>query len=283
MMKTRIFCLFTMLLAPLACADLEKLADGYRFTEGPAATPDGAVFFTDIPNQHVLRYDPVSGETTIARTDSGGANGLALDPTGRLIACEGSARQVTRLNPDGTVTVLASEYDGKPLNSPNDLTLDDAGGIYFTDPRYGNRDNIELPEAVYYLATDGTLTQIIADFKRPNGIVLSPNGRVLYVADNGAKSIYAYDVAAPGVINNKRLFAELPGGPDGMSVDGMGNLYVTNHPGGVYRYSPEGVEAGIIETPGKVTNCVATDRWLYITAMDPETKSWALWRKSLED
>lgn len=283
----RTLLLLTALLAPLAHGDLEKLADGYRFTEGPVAMPDGAVFFTDIPNNHILRYDPVSGDTTIARTDSGGANGLALDPTGRLIACEGRARQVTRLNPDGSVTVLASEYDGKKLNSPNDLAIDEAGGIYFTDPRYGKRDNMELPEAVYFLATDGTLTQVISDLVRPNGIVLSPNGRVLYVADNGANKVYAYDVAAPGILKDKRLFADLPevqsNGPDGMSVDGMGNLYVTQHTGDIYRYAPEGFEAGVIDTPGRVTNCVATDKWLYITAQDPATKSWGLWRTPLSE
>ncbi|MEM9016458.1 MAG: family 16 glycoside hydrolase, partial [Verrucomicrobiota bacterium] len=186
-------------------AEWKKLAGDFKFTEGPALAPDGKIFFNDIPNERTHVYDPGSGETTVFRDPSGRANGLFFTPAGALISCEGGARRLTRTDFEGKVTVLAEEFDGKKLNSPNDVVPDGIGGLYFTDPRYGNQDDRELAvEAVYYLDRRGKLSQVAADLTKPNGIIMSPDEKTLYIADPGAEKIWAYDVEGPGQISNKR-------------------------------------------------------------------------------
>jgi len=245
------------------------VADGFAFTEGPAWSPEGELFFSDIPRNRIMRLT-AEGKVTVYRENSGAANGLAFDRKGRLLACEGGARRLTRTEKDGSVTVLASMYKGKRLNSPNDLVLDRAGRIYFTDPRYGRRDDMEMKiEGVYRIDPDASITRIIDDLKKPNGIAISPDGKTLYVADNGADLVQAYPLREDGSIGPGRVLARLTGGPDGMTVDRTGRLYVTG-PAGVWVFEPRrGRLLGIIETPQHPANCCFGGRdrkTLFVTA-----------------
>jgi len=281
--KTRWVSLIVFLMVQSAQAEIvleavpvQQVATGYRFVEGPAVAPDGSVYFTDIPAKQVLRYDPTTGVASIYREDSGRANGLMFDGQGRLLACEGAAeggaRRVSRTELDGSITTLADAWQGRRLNSPNDLDIDAQGGIYFTDPRYGKRADMEMDiEGVYYLSPDGELTRVIHDLTRPNGLILSPDGKTLYVADNAAKELIAYDVNLPGQPTNPRPFSDmgegLGGGCDGMSIDVLGRVYATGDEG-VYIFNPDGTQAELIPTPERPSNCtLAPDgRTLYITA-----------------
>lgn len=301
-------CLALSLLASTAHAQLipedaepEKVTDGYRFTEGPAAGPGGCIYFTDIPAELILRYDPETGETETVVENSGQANGLMFRDTWMFMCTHRSRMLGVFIIPprhqqqqgnfsllqDGEIHALTSEFEGKHLNSPNDLAIDSEGHIYFTDPRYGNRDSMEIDvEGVYFVAWDRRAindaelfdedpelepTRIIDDLTRPNGIALSPDESILYVADNGTNEVFAYDVTAPGEIENKRLFAQLNGGegggPDGMCVDLQGRVYAAGQ-GKVWVYNPDGSAAGVISVGPQCTNCTfgADGKTLYITA-----------------
>ncbi|MDP6546582.1 MAG: SMP-30/gluconolactonase/LRE family protein [Phycisphaerae bacterium] len=173
-------------------AKVVKLPGKYRFTEGPAVDAKGNVFFTDIPKNLIYKLS-VDGKLSVWREDSGGANGLFFDRKGNLLACEGNRGRVTSATPKGKVTVLAGKYGGKRFNKPNDLWVDPAGGVYFTDPVYGRFKVTQGGEHVYYLSPDcKKVTRVIDDMKRPNGIVGTPDGKVLYVADHGAGKVYRY-------------------------------------------------------------------------------------------
>lgn len=265
------------------------------FTEGPTYR-DGYVYFTDTSNSRILRVR-VDRQATLPlpldtfREPSGRANGLEFDASGRLLACEGGARRVTRTESNGSVTVLAEKYEGKRLNSPNDLTVDAMGRIYFTDPRYGNRDGLELDkESVYRIDPDGKFLRIIADVERPNGIAVSPDQKTLYVVDNnpsrgGARKVYAYALRPDGSVGARRVLHDFGTGRggDGMCLDRNGNAYVTaglnsgfspeqdsSVKGGVYIFSPQGKSLGFIPTrEDSVTNCTFGGpdlETLYITA-----------------
>ena len=255
-------------------AQVEEVATGFKFTEGPAEGPDGAIYFSDIPNRKVHRYDPETGETTVFLEDSGGSNGLAFDAQGRLVLAADRDRKVTRLEEDGSITVLADSYEGNKLNSPNDLVIDEQGGIYFTDPRYGNGDNRELDfEGLFYLQPEtGDLTLLDKEFRKPNGVALSPDGNTLYVADWAGQKVLAYNVTSPGRIADRRTFAETPfekawHGPDGMATDAAGRLYVAL-PVGIRIFSPEGEKLAEIPTPGGASNATLAEdgQMLYTTA-----------------
>ena len=281
-------------------AEPEKVADGYRFTEGSAAGPDGCIYFTDIPAELILKYDPATGETETVVENSGQANGLMFRGTWVFICAHQSRmlgfyivrphRQLQGDFPmleDGEIRSLATSFDAQPLNSPNDLVVDIDGSIYFTDPRYGNRDSMEMEtEGVYFVQWDQRKlndaeligeevvldpVRIIDDLTRPNGIVLSPDQSILYVADHGTNEIFAYDVTEPGEIENKRLFAQLNDGqgdgPDGMCVDPQGRLYAAGQ-GRIWAFNPDGSDAGSIPVGRPCTNCTfANDgKTLYITA-----------------
>jgi sugar lactone lactonase YvrE len=244
-------------------AEWKKLAGDFKFTEGPALAPDGKVFFNDIPNERTHVYDPENGETSVFREPSGRANGLFFTPAGALISCEGGNRRVTRTDFAGEVTVLAEKFDGKKLNSPNDVVPDGIGGFYFTDPRYGKNDDREIDvEAAYYIDRKGKVTQVAADLVKPNGIITSPDEDILYIADPGAETIWAYDITSPGKIENKRKFADV--GSDGMTVDKLGNIYVTWTD--VIAFSPEGEEILRLTPPEKPANCLLVHKTLYVTA-----------------
>ncbi|MGI9517054.1 MAG: SMP-30/gluconolactonase/LRE family protein [Pirellulaceae bacterium] len=251
----------------LAGETARKLADGFRFTEGPALGPDGKVYFSDIPNSKIHVWDPQSGVADIYRSESGRANGLVWTANDGLIACEGGARRVTLTDADGEIKVLAEEFEGKKLNSPNDVTLDTEGGLYFTDPRYGNTDDLEQDvEAVYYVNRGRQITRVIDDLGKPNGIELSHDGKTLYVADTDAGKVFAWDVESPGKLVNKREFAPL--GSDGMTIDQRGNLYLTNGMF-VHVYSPDGEELEQLqfpEAPANVTFAGPDRNTLFVTA-----------------
>ena len=247
-------------------AEVEKLADGFIFTEGPARDAEGNVFFSDIPNERIHKWSP-DGKLTTFREDSGRANGLYFDRHGNLLACEGGSRRVTSISPDGEVTVLADGYQGKKLNSPNDLWIDPRGGVYFTDPRYGKQDGLEQDGFyVYYLPPGGKpLVRVLDDLVKPNGVVGTADGKLLYVADAGDAKTYVYRIGADGSLTGRKLIA--PVGSDGMTLDEQGNLYLAR--GVVHVYSPEGKNVATLEVPEAPANvCFGGKdrRTLFITA-----------------
>lgn len=235
---------------------IRLIQDGFTFTEGPAVGPDGNVYFSDIPNQRIHKYDVETGKISIHREDSGRANGLMFAPGGALYACEGGSRKLTRQDHSGEITVRADSFNGKKLNSPNDLTFDGKGGVYFTDPRYGNRDDMEQDvEGVYYLPRRGELTRVIDDLVRPNGLVLSLDNKSLYVADNGAKTIWKYDVQENGSLANGAKWVDMDGGGDGMTIDERGNIYCAGG-GAVHVWNPAGQLLFKIQPPEGPANCI---------------------------
>lgn len=278
---------------PLIPADaaVQVVAEGFKFTEGPALAPDGSIYFTDIPNNRIHRYDPATGKTAVFLENTGGANGLMfLGET--MFACAGTWRCVATWRKDASDSVfkddvaldpLIADFEGKPLNSPNDLVISD-GAVYFTDPRYGSRDDMAQPvEGVYFYVSsiyDGEnlepaqLVRIIDNLVRPNGIALSPDEKTLYVNDHGAKKVMAYPLLAPGKVGEGRVLYDTDtddasgGGPDGMCVDHAGRLYVAIFEKGVVILSPEGQRLGFIDTGPRTTNCTfgADGRTLYITS-----------------
>lgn len=279
-------------------AELEKLAEGFDWSEGPVWVPDGGyLLFSDIPPNSIYKWKESEGITlfmkpsgyTGDRTDlrEPGSNGLALDSEGRLVLCEHGDRRIARLpsldEPHGQKTTLADRYNGKRLNSPNDLTYHSNGDLYFTDPPYGLAENVNDPEkeldfqGVYRLTPDGELTLLTKDLERPNGIALSPDEKTLYVANSyGPRPIWmAYDVTDDGAIENGRVFFDATelremgrkGGNDGIAVDRHGNLFATG-PGGVLILSPDGEHLGTIMTGRATANCAfgGDGSTLYITA-----------------
>ncbi len=249
-----------------AGAKVEKLAGGFEFTEGPAVDTEGNIFFTDIPNNRIHKWS-VDGKLSTFLENSGAANGLFFDKAGNLLACAGGSRKLVSISPDGRITVLADKYDNKKFNSPNDLWIDLKGGIYFTDPRYGNRDNLEQDgECVYYLPGDGKRPiRVIDDLVRPNGVLGTVDGKKLYVADAGDGKTYVYNINKDGTLSNRKFFA--PVGSDGMTIDTKGNIYMTR--GVVWIYNPKGEEIEKIElaeAPANVCFGGKDRKTLFITA-----------------
>jgi len=258
-------------------AILEQVAGGFGFTEGPVWCGD-YLLFSDIPQNRVVRWRRLSEgpEVTTFRSPSGNSNGLTLDRSRRLIACEHGTRRVTRTEIDGSITVLADRYQGKRLNSPNDVVVRSDGSIYFTDPPYGLANMNEWKElpfnGVYRLAPDGELVLLVDDFDRPNGIAFSPDESILYVNDTARRHIRSFDVKSDGSISNGRTLIEMegaePGAPDGMKVDSQGNIYCTG-PGGFWIVESGGKSLGRVMPPELPANLAWGDAdWksLYLTA-----------------
>lgn len=278
------------------------------FTEGPAWHPSGNVYFSDIANNRIMRRDRL-GELHVYRTPSGRTNGLLFDHQGRLLACEGggplSNRRVTRTESDGTITVMADRYQGRRLNSPNDLTMDSQGRIYFSDPRYGARTGLEQHdsagrevEGVYRIDDVGTVVRVLAhEVARPNGLAITSDDRFLYVADNlndgphaqgGNRRLWRFTLRADGGVDSssRKLMFDWGGdrGPDGMAIDLQGRLYVaagfnfpkppvetsTKFKAGIYVISPEGRLLQFVPIPADmITNCAFGGpdlKTLYVTA-----------------
>lgn len=247
-------------------AEVALLAGGFTFTEGPACDAEGNVYFTDIPNERIHKWS-VDGKLTTFRENSGKANGLYFDREGNLLACEGGNRRLTSISPGGKVSVLADGFQGKKLNSPNDLWVDPKGGVYFSDPRYGQEDGLEQDGFhVYYLPPDRKeLVRVIGDLVKPNGVLGAADGKTLYVADAGGGKTYAYRIQPDGSLTDRKLAA--PVGADGMTLDERGNLYLARNV--VHVYSPEGKAITTIEVPEPPANVCfgGKDRkTLFITA-----------------
>lgn len=252
------------LLAP--GATVERLATGFGFLEGPAADPEGNLYFSDIPSERIYRWTADDGVVTF-REASGRANGLRVAPDGQLLICEMGNRRVTAVAPDGTMSVLADEFEGRRFNSPNDLWVDPKGGVYFSDPRYGGDDDREMDgDDVYYISPDRTEVRRVADgLVRPNGIVGTTDGSRVYIADDGAGRTYVYRPTDDGSLAEKRVFA--PQGADGMTVDEMGNVYLTGQD--ITVYDPNGTQIASIavpETPANLAFGGADGTTLFITA-----------------
>jgi gluconolactonase len=211
-------------------AKLEKLSGEFKFTEGPTSDKQGNVFFTDQPNNRIMKWS-VDGKLSTFLEPAGRANGMYFDRHGNLLACADEKTELWSLTPDGKHTVLAKEFEGKSLNGPNDVWERPAGGLYFTDPFYKRpwwdyNNPPQGTEQVYFLSADRkTLKRVTADLDQPNGITGTPDGKTLFVADIRAGKTYAYDIQPDGSLTGKRLHCSL--GSDGMTIDEKGNLYLT--------------------------------------------------------
>lgn len=268
-----------------ADAQVQRIAGGFGFTEGPIWRGDH-LLFSDIPNNRIVRWRPLpeGPEVTTFRAPAcpilpgsrvGGSNGLTLDAQGRLLACEHGARRLTRTEADGSVTTLAEHHQGHHLNSPNDVVARPDGSIYFTDPPYGMDGQDQSPvkempcNAVLRRAPDGTLTILVDDFERPNGLAIAPDGQTLYVDDSARGHIRAFALRADGSIGNGRILADLRaserGVPDGMKLDSEGNIWCTGA-GGVWIIAPNGSILGRILMPEVTANLAWEGRTLYLTA-----------------
>jgi gluconolactonase len=253
-------------------AVVTKLSEGFSFTEGPAADRQGNVFFTDQPNNLILKWS-VEGKLSTFHNNSGRANGLYFDHNGNLLSCSDMENELWSIGMEGTHKVLANGYEGKRLNGPNDLWLHPNGGIYFTDPLYKrpywNRDP-EMQqdgEHVYFLTPDRqTLTRVAADLEKPNGIIGTPDGKRLYVADIKANKTYVYDINPNGTLANKTLFANL--GSDGMTIDHKGNIYLTGRGVTVFNSKGEQIEHIPVEAGWTANVCFGgkDKKTLFITA-----------------
>lgn len=279
-------------------AKVEKLFESRVLTEGVSVAPDGLVYFSEITFSHVSRdengtieaghiwrYDPSTGKTAIFRSPSGMSNGIKFDADGRMLVAEGAdygGRRVTRTDlKTGKSYIIAAMYDGRPLNAPNDITIDEKGRIYFSDPRYLGYEAVDQPVmGVYRIDTDGSIHRIITDAGKPNGVAVSPNQKTLYVVSNdngctgferldkgsasqadkvstplrkGHMALMAYDLSPEGTAKFRKTLVDYSpfDGPDGLVMDKEGNLWVAvraeNKPG-IYVYSPEGKELAYIKT-----------------------------------
>ena len=277
-------------------AFIEKLADGFRWSEGPVWIADGKyLLFSDIPPNLIWKWKEGEGKSVFmknagytgakARGGEPGTNGLTLDSEGRLVACEHGDRRISRVEKDGKKTTLADKYQGKRLNSPNDLVYKSNGDLYFTDPPYGLELNWDDPAreldfcGVYRLGKDGAVTLLDNHMTRPNGIAFSPDEKTLYVANSDRnKPVWlAFDVKDDGTLGKSRVFfdgsawvkAGKKGLPDGLKVDKAGNVWATG-PGGVVVFSPEGKHLGTLNTGVPTANVAFADEGatLFITAND---------------
>jgi gluconolactonase len=248
---------------------VEKIATGYIFTEGPAWSRDGNLIFSDIPGNKLLQFK-LGEKPAVFRDNSNGAIGNTFDAQGRLYTCESHARRVTRTDKKGKIEVLAERWQGKRLNAPNDIVVRKDGQVYFTDPAFGNQQDARELDfyGVFHISHRGELEVIAKSKGRPNGVALSPNGRILYVTNSDQRNVRAYDLDRNGEASNERvLISSIAGIPDGIKVDETGNLYVAASRIDVL--TPEGKPAGSLLLPETPSNCAFGDadlQSLYVTA-----------------
>ncbi len=277
-------------------AKIEKVAGGFQFVEGPVwYRKNGILFFSDIPGNLIMQWSQSGGAMVFrdhiftGEYPAGkqvGTNGLTLDKLGRIIACEHGNRRVSRISQDGMLTVLADRYDGKRLNSPNDVVVKKNGDIYFTDPPFGLlnpgqslQDAAKNParemafNGVFRITTGGKIEPVVKDLALPNGLAFSPDEKKFYVANSAGKTWSVYDVKPDGTMGNGRIFYNADketgaGVPDGMKVDSAGNVWATG-PGGILVISPQAKLLGMIAFPEVPANCAwgdADGKTLYVTA-----------------
>jgi sugar lactone lactonase YvrE len=252
-----------------------KIADGFQFVEGPVWVESLGLLFSDIPANTVYLWTEEEG-AEVYFTPSGNSNGLAMDNEGRLILCQHGPRQVAYRESDGSIIPLATHYDGKRLNSPNDLAIHSDGSVYFTDPPYGLNDQGGTSElgfyGIYRLSPSGDLQLLDSTVNRPNGIAFSPDESKLYVTDSESRQIFIWDVDHDTTISNKTEFAyqEPFGYTDGMKVDDEGYIY-SSGPVGIWVYDPDGTALDTIAVPGQTSNCAIGDsdgKGLFVTSGD---------------
>ena len=231
-------------------AQLEKLADGFLFTEGPTSDAKGNVYFTDQPNNRIMEWS-VSDELSTFMQPCGRSNGMSFDNKGNLWSCADEKNELWCIAPDKNVRVMSSKYRDKPLNGPNDIWITNNGGVYITDPYYKRSwwDHNTMPQdcqAVYYLEPGHkTLTRVIDDLVQPNGIVGTPDGETLFIADIGGNKTWTYTIDKDGILGNKKLFCDM--GSDGMTIDVNENIYLTGK--GVTIFDKNGTQIGNIAVP----------------------------------
>jgi gluconolactonase len=250
---------------------VQKLSGDFSFTEGPTADASGNVYFTDQPSDRILKWS-VDGKLSTFLTPAGRSNGMYFDAKGNLIACADEKNELWSIAKDGKATVIWKENEGKRLNGPNDVWVHPSGSLYFTDPFYGrpwwtHKERPQDGEHVYRLSADRQkLNRVTQDLEQPNGIIGSPDGKTLYVADIKAGKTYAYDIQPDGSLAGKRLHCSL--GSDGMTLDEEGNLYLTGK--GVHVFDKAGKEVQVFDIPEDWTANVsfggADHRTLFITA-----------------
>lgn len=251
------------------------LGTGYGFCEGPAVDPVGNIYFSDGKNDTIHFY-PYGRPVQVFTDQSTDANGMMFNAEGELLVCEGAAYRIVAIDTrTGKRRELAKEIDGTHFNEPNDLSIDREGGFYFTDPNYKHRKQESvMKEDTYYVGKTGVVSRVSTICKKPNGVLLSTDEKTLYLADNGNACVYVYDVTGPGKLENERLFTRLGGGPDGMTLDRDGNLYVACGGKGIEIYTRRGEKIGVIGKEQGIpyaSNCVFGGpnlSILYITAID---------------
>lgn len=241
-------------------ATVEKIWGGFNFVEGPLWVDTLGLLFSDIPENKVYRWD-LDSTITVYLTPSGNSNGLALDVQGRLLLAQHGPRQVTRMEENGTLTAIATHYDEKRLNSPNDLAVKSDGSVFFTDPTYGLNDQGGTSElgyrGIYRISPSGDVQLLDNSLNMPNGIAFSPDESKLYVTDCATSRIYVWDVVDDTTLTNKKQFAATSGWggcTDGMKVDTNGYIYTTG-PTGIWIYAPDGSFVETVKVPETATNC----------------------------
>jgi gluconolactonase len=253
-------------------ATIQLISNKYSFTEGPSVDKKGNVFFSDQPNDKIYKWNAATGEVTVFLQGTGRSNGMIFDKKGNLVTCADEHNQVWSIRPNAKVTVLLKDIDGLHLNGPNDLWIDRQGGIYITDPYYQRpywtRKSPEIKgQNVYYLPKNKAAVTVVEDMMQPNGIIGTPDGKYLYIADIRGNKTFKYSIASDGTLKDKTLF--ISKGSDGMTIDNRGNIYITGR--GITVYNPEGQQIEFIDIPGdRTTNLTFGGKkrnTLFITAM----------------
>ncbi|KAA5826421.1 SMP-30/gluconolactonase/LRE family protein [Algibacter amylolyticus] len=256
-------------------AKLMLVSNAFEFTEGPAADKSGNVYFTDQPNNSILKWNALDNSVSEYMKPAGRANGLYFDNDGNLLAAADEKNELWRIDSNKKVTVLAGDFNTIKFNGPNDIWVDAKGGVYFTDPYYkrtwwAHKSPPQEEKRVYYLAPNASKVKVVVHegYLQPNGIIGTPNGKTLYVADQAGNKTYAYTITNSGDLIDKKLFANL--GSDGMTIDHLGNVYLTGN--GVTVFSPEGKQIEKIEVPQNWTANVTfggkEQNILFITALN---------------
>jgi len=250
-----------------ADAKVEEISTGIKWAEGPL-WKDGRLLFSDVGGDVMYQWSPTEKTTTPYLKPSNNSNGLTLDKQGRLVFCQSGLRRIAREDSKGNIVTLASSYQGKEFNAPNDVIVKSDGSIYFTDPNYGYTSNMGF-RGIYRINTSGTVQLIDSTFDKPNGICFSPDEKRLYANDSPKHTIYVWDVVNDSTFTNKRVFYTIPMNRDidGMKVDADGNVYCAGATG-VWVISPSGLLVDKISTPMHTTNCGWGDedgKTLYIT------------------